>query len=653
MSAGMGGPYVGSRPFHTADQQRFCGRQPESGALADLWRTNRLTLLNGPVASGKTSLLQAGVLPLVRGRRHEVLPPGSISAGATFPAAALPEHNPYTLALLRSWTPGEAPQRLAGLTVGEFIRRRADQHNGAILAVIDQAEEMLVSSGPRQAYRRRFFGQLVEAMQAVTRFHLLVMTRDDALDLMTDALGGGARCQLKPLSPESAFEAVTIPAAGTGRTFEADAAEEIVTAVQTSRIGPAGAAERYVVDERVQPELLQVVCARLWDALPAECTVISKRDVRRCGNADHALAAHYGQIIATIADEHDMPTARLRSWLLATLVTELGTRDSVYEGFTETAGVPNTVVRALEDRHLLTTELRSGARWHELLSDRLIEPLRLSSADEQPPAADAPGYLRTAERALAIGELDRAAKYAQVCLRTAAGTDLRLRAEADSFLGNVADEREKPGEAETHYRKAARLFAAAGDTGAVARQLAAVGQMLVAQGRLAEAVDELRAAIERMPNDPTMKTELGQALWQLGQGQAAVAVLNSVLGIDGGNPEALRTRGEILAYLGEARSALVDLNRVKRHDRPSSRAARGLALAELGDYSAADQEIKNALAEAPRNGPVLLYAARATALGGDKASAKELAMRAVDASDPSLSPQHRHSTLELLAGGLR
>ena len=116
-----------------------------------------------------------------------------------------------------------------------------------------------------------------------------------------------------------------------------------------------------------------------------------------------------------------------------------------------------------------------------------------------------------------------------------------------------------------------------------------------------------------------------------------------MLGIDGGNPEALRARGEILAYLGEARSALMDLNRVKQHDRPTTQAARGLALAELGDHSAADQEIKNALAEAPRNGPVLLYAARATALGGDKASAKELAMRAVDASDPSLSPQHHLS----------
>ena len=653
MSAGMGGPYVGARPFQQADRWWFCGREPEIKALADLWRANRLTVLLGPAAGGKTSLLQAGVLPLVSGQRYEVLPPGRVSYGTTFPAAALPEHNPYTLALLRSWTPGEAPSRLVSLTVEEFVRRRAERHDRTILAVIDQAEELLVDSGPRQGHRRRFFAELTAAMATVPRFHLLMMLREGALGPVASALGSGARCELKPLAPQNAFKAVTAPVAGTGRTYEAEAAEEIVTAVQTSRIVSARGEERYVVDEGVQPELLQVVCARLWDALPADCALITKRDVRRYGSANHVLAAHCGRIIAAVADEHDMPTSRLRSWLLATFITELGTRGRAYEGVTDTAGMPNTVIRALEDRHLLTAELRSGARWYELLSDRLIEPLRLSSAEEQPPTADAAGYLRTAERALAIAELDRATKYAQASLRAAAGTDLRLRAEAGSFLGNVAYEREKPGEAEAHYRNAARLYGTVGDTGAVARQLAAAGQMLLAQGRLAEAVDELRAAVERLPNDPAMKTELGQALWQLGQGQAAVAVLNSVLGVDGGNSEALRARGEILAYLGEPRSALVDLNRVKLHDRPSARAARGLALAELGDHSAAGQEIKDALAEAPRNGPVLLYAARATALGGDKAGAKELAMRAVDASDPSLSSPHRHSTLELLAGSLR
>jgi len=144
-----------------------------------------------------------------------------------------------------------------------------------------------------------------------------------------------------------------------------------------------------------------------------------------------------------------------------------------------------------------------------------------------------------------------------------------------------------------------------------------------------------------------VQTELGWALWELGQSRAAVAVLTGVLGIDGGNPDALRARGEILADLGDVRDALRDLDRVTDRDRPSAHAARGLALAELGD-GRAHKEIESALADAPRNGQVLLYAARAEALGGDKIAAQELARRALNATDPPLPPHQRQAAQKLV-----
>jgi tetratricopeptide (TPR) repeat protein len=135
----------------------------------------------------------------------------------------------------------------------------------------------------------------------------------------------------------------------------------------------------------------------------------------------------------------------------------------------------------------------------------------------------------------------------------------------------------------------------------------------------------------------------------MGESRAAVSVLTAALQLDGGNSVALRARGEILADLGEARRALSDLNRVTLEERPSSRAARGLALAELGDQPRASLEVDGAVTEAPRNGAVLLYAARAKALSGDEYAAEELARRAVDASDLVLSPHHREVALQLAA----
>jgi tetratricopeptide (TPR) repeat protein len=640
-------PYPGSRPFRQAEEDLFFGRAAESAMLAEWWRNNRLTSVAGPAGRGKTSLLQAGVLPLLADENLTVLPVGRLSFGASFPSAALPAHNPYTLALLRSWSPAETTTRLVGLTIREFVQRQVGE--GVILAAIDPVDELLAMPGPRRAHRRQFLGELREALEKEPRLHLLVVARDEAIGVVAKALGNGARYDVKALSWQCAIEAASGPVVGSGRSFADGAVEKLVTDLQTSRIVGVDGAERYVTDDHLEPVLLQLVCARLWDCLSADVDRITGRDVRRCGNADMALAAYCGTVIAQVADEHDLSARRLSSWLLSTFVTELGTRDQAYEAAT-TAGMPNAVARALEDRHLLAAGTRSGSRLYELLSDRLIEPLR-GIPDVRPLPVHLARYLRAAEHALTLGELDLAEWYAREGLRTPSESGHRLRGEAYSLLGNLAYEEDKPKEAESRYREAARLYGAVGDNKAVAYQLAAIGQTLLAQGRVADAVAELHAAVGRLPNDLVVQAELAQALWQDDKGPAAVAILNDVLRIDGSNRAALRARGEILAYLGQARQAMLDLDRVTMQGRPSTRAARGLALAELGDQTAARREIEDALAEGERNGPVLLYAARAFQAGGDDGAAQELARQAADAADPPLSPLHRQAALQLADQG--
>jgi tetratricopeptide (TPR) repeat protein len=645
-------PFPGVRPFRRADRNRFFGRASEVAIVADLWRANRLAIVHGRAGSGKTSLLQAGVLPAVESGTADLLPPGLISGGegTTFPFAALAEHNPYTLALLRSWSPAETPSRLVGVTVQDFIRQRAEHHDRIILAAIDQAEELVADPGSRRPKHQRFLSELAETLDREPRLHLLLWARDEALERLTEVFGNGARHRLTPLRPENAVEALTGPAARAGRRFESAAAEELVADLLTSNITASDGRERAVSLDEVEPALLQAVGSALWTSLPADAHIITTGEVRYFGDADRSLAAHCGRTIAAAADRHGEPVNRLRSWLIRTFITELGTRGSVYEGVTQTARMPNAVVRTLEDLHLLAAEHRSGSVWYELLSDRLTEPLRTAS-EERPPHVEPAECLRLAKHAQALNELDLAERYATRLLRTPKGMDVRLRAEANSLLGDVAYERGKPPDAEARHRAAASLFEVARDSSAVASQLAAVGQALLAQGELAGAVKELQAAVDRSPNDLLLQTEFGWALWQLGNGRAAVAILNGALSVDGKNPDALRARGEILADLGDPRAALRDLDRVAGDgdDWPSARAARGLALAEIGDRAAASIEISAAIAGAPRNGPVLFYASRAEALGGDKAGAVELARRAVSASDPAMPP-HQFEAARVLAG---
>jgi tetratricopeptide (TPR) repeat protein len=649
-------PYPGSRAFTQADMEFFFGRDADIAVIGDLWMTNRLTVVSGPAGCGKTSLLQAGVRPLLREEtskyRPRILPSGNLSRGMTFPFPALTEHNPFTLALLRSWAPDDVPTRLAGLSVSDFVREQTRGHDGVTYAAVDALDDL--AHGPRAGawgkWRREFLAGLAQAISDHPRLHLLLVTRTNGLSLLTNSVGVGARHSIIGLTPQAAIAAIREPAMAAGRTFADEAAHGIVKDLLSI---PEGA--ELPSDRHVEPSLLQAVCSRLWEELPPSVTEIFDWTVRKFSDSDTALVGYCGQVIAETSALHGISHRKLQSWLVASFITGRDTRVGLREDATTTNGMPNAVLRDLLDRHLLTSEINESVRYYRLLSHRLIDPLRAASMTAAA-AVTAAGFLRAAELALAGGELDLAWEHAErACaalpeqeLRDASG--FRERAEAESLLGNVAYRRGELAEALPHYRKASELMQAAGDSHAAAYQFAAAGKLLLAGDEPGDAIPELSAAADRERSDLGLQIQLALALWQTGDGRGAVMILNSVIDRDGGLVEARRLRGEVLADLGEGNKAISDLDQAAP-DVPSSQAARGLALAETGDHTAAAAEINGALANARRSGLVLLYAARASDLAGDNVSAKERAQEAIDATDPPLSPPHKQLALAL--AGLR
>ena len=63
-----GAPFVGLRPFDTIDAMWFSGRDRETAALTQKIRNSRFTAVVGPSGSGKSSIVRAGVIPLLPGR---------------------------------------------------------------------------------------------------------------------------------------------------------------------------------------------------------------------------------------------------------------------------------------------------------------------------------------------------------------------------------------------------------------------------------------------------------------------------------------------------------------------------------------------------------------------------------------------------------
>ncbi|RVX38042.1 hypothetical protein EDD27_0332 [Nonomuraea polychroma] len=668
-------PYQGLRAFQLDDRHRFFGRDEESRELRRLWQSQRLTVLYGASGVGKTSLLQAGVMPLLGTHAADVLPIGRVSYGTAFPRAALPPHNPFVLALLMSWAPSAPPNRLAGMTIPAFLEARPVKRDAfgdrlPMLVAIDQAEELFAGGRRNRLYRDWFFAQLAEALRAHRGLRLLVSIRIDRLmellpyecELAEPERKSSPdgpeldweRFPLEVLSFGGALEAVREPIRGTGRTFATGAAEQVVRDLITVRTRTNGTYE----PEGVEPVQLQVVCEALWKSLPPETAEITTRDVHHY--TERALSEYYeGEMRRIAAERLDGDDRRLRAWLRLTFGDQPGGRQPVRRSAVRNAGLGAAVIAQLVKRHLLRADQRRGEGSLELAYDRLVQPAEQGDrpADLSLPRLGPEDFLRGAEDALREDDLRRAAKLGEEALARSKEDDLRLRARIESMLGNVAHERGDLEATIAHYSEAAKAFETAGAVGAVGPLLTAIGRLRLAQGFPAEAVRELHAAMVRVPADLSIQTELAWALWHGGHLEAAVGVLDSVLDREGNNTDALLSRGQMLAGMGKAKAALRDLDRAKPLRWPFAKVAHALALAQTDSIPQAQEEMIEALKEASdrdpevAHGPLLLYAAKVEHLAGQTTSAVGLAKRAISARAPALPDHLANDARQLVVGG--
>ncbi|WP_326824355.1 tetratricopeptide repeat protein [Streptosporangium sp. NBC_01756] len=642
-------PYVGLRAFRQQDRGLFFGRERESREIATLWQADRLTVLYGTSGVGKTSLLHAGVLPFLGSDRVDALPVGRVAPDPALLVSTTPVRSVYALSLLSSWS-AAPPAELAGLTVRDFLDRRparVDRYDDPIptLISIDQAEEMFTGAPYQESDLEEFVAQLADALQANAGLHLLLSMRQEYLASIVPferVLGQGSRAwfHLLPFRRETALEAIRRPLDGTERRFGDNAAELLVDDLQTVTIDSDQGERSVLKVSGVEPVQLQVVCSALWESLPPEVHEITADHVRLYANVDRFLVGFCRRMLKDVAERHNVPEGSIRSWLRRAFITEHGTRGTAYEGLHQTSGMPNAVVRALEDRHILKAEYRAGARWYELQHDRLIAAIRHTDPET---------FLAAARVALSRADWPHARELTEDAVRTAEFDDLGVRAGAEAIFGDIAVGTGDPEAARRHYGTAAELFA-------VLQRADGVGQVLAAQGRLSlrlgdysEAVNTLSAAVARVPGDMSAQTDLARAFWHVGQPRAALNVLNGALAAAGETLlDALALRGAILADLDQPVAALRDLDLVRQRQQPATLAARALALALAGRFDAAGQEAADAIANAGNDGPVLLRAARVHVILGDAETAAALAARAVSADDPALPDHLREQARRLL-----
>ncbi|MDQ0749971.1 WD40 repeat protein [Streptomyces africanus] len=202
-------PYRGLTRFEPGDAHLFFGRGQLVERLTELNRKHRFTAVFGPSGSGKSSLLRAGLIPLLRAAGDSDAPPAAV----------------------RILTPGADPLRTHAERLDPVPGTDADTW-----LIVDQFEE-LYTLGADPADRDAFIDRLVAATAAGSGLRVVIAVRADFLGRCAEHPGLTAALQdatllAGPMSRAELREAIVRPAAASGLIVERALTDRLLDEVE-------------------------------------------------------------------------------------------------------------------------------------------------------------------------------------------------------------------------------------------------------------------------------------------------------------------------------------------------------------------------------------------------------------------------------------
>jgi hypothetical protein len=339
-------PYVGLRPFTVAEQAFFFGRRSETRVVAANLFAAPLTVFYGPSAVGKSSVLQAGVIPQLR-------------------------HEPKTAVLyFRDWAHEDYLNRLKAdcaaavalaqgspldidpqLPLSQWIDAALEQFRGQLHILLDQFEEYLLyhtdSSGTS------FDGELATAInRRDVGAHFLIGLREDGLAKLDrfrkripNLLGNALR--LRRLSMDAAREAIEgplrvynqrQPALDQRVEIEHDLVDAILEEVRAEHLSTGatageGSVKNSDTSAEIETTYLQLVMERLWrERTPVDGRLVMQREAfTRLGGAKAISKRHFDEHLQRLFAASDHVDDMVCD-LFAHLVTPTGSKISQKEG---------------------------------------------------------------------------------------------------------------------------------------------------------------------------------------------------------------------------------------------------------------------------------------------------------------------------------
>ncbi len=400
--------YPGSKPFEERERSIFFGRDEDIDMLTRMIRVEPLVVLYGKSGLGKSSLLNAGVVPvLAEKENYEVIPMrfGSYSEGSN----RLPPLEQLIHKIKQEFSSGSFLSKVpAAQNTLWFCLKEAqlnEQQPKSFVIVFDQFEE-LFTYPDRDV--RRFKESLVdvlntalphelrflmkERMQSNTldlskeemsllyeelRVHFVFAIRSDKMSLMNHLRDHIPNIlqrvyELLPLTRMQAEDAILSPAEirdennefySPSFDYEDDALDKILDFLTKGN------------DKSIESFQLQILCQHVEENLVIKNfdTLISPEDI---GDLNHIYQNYYDNQIEKIESEEDRAKAR-KLIEEGMIFEEEERRLSLYEGQIKSAyGISEGLLRQLASTHIIRSEPHStGGFSYEISHDTLVGPI--------------------------------------------------------------------------------------------------------------------------------------------------------------------------------------------------------------------------------------------------------------------------------------
>ncbi len=472
-------PWPGLDPFDETDREYFHGRAAESGELARLVRRESLTVLFARSGLGKTSLLKAGLFPLLRA---EDCLPVYVRLDHGDGAPALREQVFRELAAACAADRVQAPRPAADESLWSFFHRREAElwssrnRPVAPVVVLDQFEEIFTlgeetaMSRARSAAFLAELGDLVEnrppeavrqALEAeptaARRFDfkrstvkLVLSFREDFLAEMEGLKGEMPslmynRLRLLAMNGTQAYEVITC--AG-GHLVDDEVARRMIRLAWMNEPSPPVEPADFPRIE-IDPALLSVVASELNHKRHQATPPLERITPALLAGADREiLAGFYERCMADL-------DPRVRAFVEDELITDRGYRDShALEDALAMPGLTAAALDALVRRRLLRVDERQSVRRLELTHDVLTRVVKESRDSRRTREAEEAAAAR--ERA-ALAQQRRNRRNAALVLAGALVVVV-LAALAGWLAWQVEDQKRRTGELLTEA-EATRLLA--------------------------------------------------------------------------------------------------------------------------------------------------------------------------------------------------